>query len=461
MTKISTIELAGHKRLKQAARELLAAEYSAEDRCGRFGGLLKNLETTSIGMLDRKVKHGEDLTFEEAFAGMCYVLAATNRHLYERFKPLIEKSGADFAPDRALALAVAFLSGMAMKESLSQLTSDEIAGMVAAAMMDTVVAFKADRIIETCGMGGDKGFGANGTARKSINASTLSAITLAALGLPAVKHGSYGNTSAVGSTETIELFGALTSMESAGEAERIWRSSGFCFFDAHWSKTIHDLSHLLMMETINHVIGPMTPPFTKDTEINKLMGVNEKVHPADVALAYAELHRRGIQKVGGVLVIAGVDQYVDPGDHAEVRAHTVTDEVSPYGTVVAAAYQGEFLGNYFLRPEDFGITLDSSRIQVRNNRADIHAANIAALQGNDPNLAAYLAMNAALGLYAYEYLPKDCMRADGVSDILDEKHLQECLERCREAIMSGAAERLLSDYVRASGGIPAFAVSAS
>ena len=456
MGNISRIALLGHKLLKQTARESLAVSYSVSSRASDNKDLLCLLENTTAGMLDRKVKHGGDLSFEEAFCGMCYVLAATNAHFYSAYRSLFEKAyGAEFTAEKAVAIASAFLTLMATKESLSHLTADEVAGMVAAGMMDTVISINMLSVVETCGMGGDKGFRCpeTGGVKKTINVSTLSALVLSAVGLPAAKHGSYGNTSAVGSTEAIELFGAKTSMVSETQVFEIMREVNFCFFDAHWCKTIHDLSHLLMMETINHVIGPMTPPFSSTTKVNKLMGVNEKIHPKTVAKAYATLHQKGKQKVGGVIVVCGLDEGgkgIDPLNFAEVKKHAIMDEVSPYTSVISATLGGQYLGTWMISPDDFGVSINPKKIQIANKMDDIQQANISALNGTNSELADYLAVNAALGLYAAEYLS----RSDAILESgLNRHYLKECFSRCRKAISSGAAKNVLDNYVRVSNNV--------
>ncbi|MBI5913172.1 hypothetical protein HY839_01885 [Candidatus Azambacteria bacterium] len=454
MKKVSRIILSGHKLLKQKAREILAIDYDVSKRAVGNEGILHLLESTTVGMLDRKVKHGENLSFEEAFCGMCYVLAATNAHFYEAYRGLFERAygNTNFTSEKALAIASSFLSLMAAKESLNYLTAEEIAGMVAAGMMDTVISLDVPRVVETCGMGGDKGFRRSrvGISKKTINVSTLSALVLSAIGLPAAKHGSYANTSAVGSTEAIELFGAKTSMISEAEVLDVLEKANFCFFDAHWCKTIHDLSHLLMMETINHVIGPMTPPFSSKTEVNKLMGVNEKIHPKTVAEAYAILHQKRKQNVGGVIIVCGLDEKargIDPLNFATVKKHAIVDEVSPYVSVVSATLKGEYLGTWMLSPEDFGVSIDAEKIQIVNKQEEIQEANIAALSGANSELADYLAVNAALGLYAAEYLSRnDAITPNG----LNHHYLRECFRRCRKAISSGAAKNVLDGYVRVS-----------
>ncbi len=455
MKPVSGIALTGQKLLKQHARESLALEnYDLSGRVNGNRDLFEQLRRTTVGSLDKKIKGKEHLTFEEAFCGMCYVLAATNLHFFEAHLADFEQAnGGGFSRERALALAVVFMTTMANKEIGSFLTPEEIAGVVAAAMMDTVISVGMPRMIETCGMGGDKGFAGKSGSKKSINASTLSALVLASLGLPAVKHGSYANTSSIGSTETIELFGANTSMTSHGQVRSIMAESGFCFFDAHWCKTIHDLSHLIMMETINHIIGPMTPPVDHHTQINKVMGVNSHVHPASIAKAYALLHKMGKQNIGGIIAICGLDEsgkFIDVNDLDAVREHTVIDEVSPFASVISATLGDKHLGTWMITPEDFGVSINPGQILVANDRETIHQANIAALCDINPHLADYLAINAALGLYAIEYLHLE--KGYSSEDGLNPSYLYQAFCRCREAIASGAAKRTLASYVQASGG---------
>lgn len=453
MNTVSSITLNGHKKEKQNARELLAVGYDPLARAKGNIELLKKLSETTIGSLDRKVKHGIDLSFEEAFCGMCYVVAATNASFKFAHHSLFETAcGGTFTKDRSLALASAFINLMAAKESFKYLTHEEIAGMVSAAMMDSVIQIKIPRVIETCGMGGDKGYGAGFSIKKGINTSTLASLVLSAVGLPAIKHGSYGNTSVVGSTEAIELFGVFTSMTSEEEVMRIMNTAGYCFFDAHWCKTIHDLSHLLMMETVNHIIGPMTPPLSPLTEINKLMGVNEKVHPETIVKAYALLHELGIQNVGGVVVVAGLSESgigIDPKNYDVVRQYTILDELSPYASVVSVGFESKHMGTFIMTPEDFGIEVDPRRIEFENNQKVICRANIAALHGTDPALVDYLAMNSALGLFAFEYAGKADVVVDGK---LNRSYLRECFFRCHKVITNGRARDVLANYVKVSRG---------
>lgn len=452
--KISRILLHNCKAEKQKAREQLAnANYDIQEVLKQNLRFLSRLRDISLSKIDRKIKRNEDLTFEEAFCGNCYTLSATNRVFYQAIHRSIAKAvGGRFSPEQALASGTAFLELMATKEALNALQSEEIAGLAAAGLMDTVVRlYLGETVTETCGMGGDIGIQRNGKCLKTINISTLSAIVLASLGVPTVKHGSYGNTSTLGSTEVIESFGAQIAHSSIEEVLHIWKCTRFCFFDAHWCKTIHDLSHLLRLETINHIVGPMTPPIHCRTRINKLMGVNEKVHPEVIVRAYAELHSRKLQTVGGVVVVTGLEkgsEKIDPTDKVLVRSKSVLDEVSPFATVVSVGYGEKFIGTDLLTPSDFGVSIEPDAILIQNIPENIKHANYEALSGKNSTLTDYLAMNSALALFA------SCLsETEGFEHgRLKRKLLQRCFRECHRAIKSGAAIRKLREYVRATGG---------
>lgn len=445
---ISAIKLHGTKAEKQVARENMANQYDVRSRMAEHPSLLELLSKTPLRSLDRSVKHGHNLTFEEAFCGMCYAVAATNLHFFEAICPLLDHSanGSSFDRDQALSSGTAFLQLMAAKESFLHLTPEEVAGIAAACvLLDTVVRLNIPEVLETSGMGGDRGFFVDGGRRKTINASTLSAFVLRATGQPVVKHGSYSNTSAVGSTDAIEQLGSSTTFCDEASMMLAWKRSGFCYVDAHLVKTIHDLSHLLMMETINHVAGPMSSPFSRETRIFKVMGVNEKVDPETVARAYSILHQRKILNLGGVVAVCGLDREggdIDPSDQAAVRRHTVIDELSPYASVVSFGAASGEIGTYLVTPADFGIELAPESICVPNDADKIQAANLAALSGENRALANYLAMNASMGLLIKTH---SCatLATHGPSPNV----LRQCFDTCRNAITSGAAIRALELYV--------------
>jgi anthranilate phosphoribosyltransferase len=211
------------------------------------------------------------------------------------------------------------------------------------------------------------------------------------------------------------------------------------YFDAHWCKTIHDLSHLLMMETINHVLGPMTPPLSSKAILTKVMGVNEKVHPETIAKAYCILHNRGLQRAGGIAIVAGLKARPDDSllkeDHRLLRELVVLDELSPIASLVSLAQGGVFLGSHIITPGDVGLEINTDAVLLRNNAEVIAEANKLALSGKHTELAKYLALNAALGLTAFEDLPGRTKFTR--NDFLDS--LRTSTTRCLEVVVSGRA----------------------
>ena len=400
--------------------------------------LIARADPMALSGLDAAVKSGGSLTFEAAFSGMLLVLAATNNPIREALFP-------ETSFPEAVAKGVGFLQLMAVKEALRNLTPEEVAGMVAAGTLDLVFRPHIPQVTETCGMGGDRGWGTRDV--KTISASTLGALVLASLDIPTFKHGSYGNTTQVGSTDVPINFGANIYQHTAAEILGLFEETGFWYSDAHSVKTLHHLSHLLMVETVNHIIGPMTVPIAKKTRLFKTMGVNDKIPPWTAAEAYTILHQRGFINLGGAAIICGLDTVPLPDDYpltsGYVARHTFLDEVSPLATVVSLAVEDRFLGTFVISDRDFeALSLRENSLKVPNTIPDLMRADELALRGRDSILAQYLARNAALGL----------LISEGIDEKAPFEGLPGCYQRCLEAIKSGAAFQTLVNYVGASGG---------
>ena len=416
------------------------------DSLGEFlvaGEVIDKIRTVSpypitpvdLGAIDSAVKSGTTLSFEQAFGGMLYVVSATNNFVRSLLFP-------NMPFEEAIAKGSYFLTLLAVKEAFIGLTYEEVSGLAAAGMVDIVYAPPLKEVTEFAGMGADRGWGTKKV--KTINVSTLSSVVLASLGFVSMKHGSYGNTTCVGSTDVLEQFGACLCQNGPNEIKRLIETTGYWFNDAHSVKTLHYLSHLLMVETVNHVVGPMTAPVEKSTKLYKVMGVNHNVHPAVIARAYAHLHRVGCVNLGGVVVLGGVDAVPTPmeaSDPSWFRDHCYLDELSPTATVVSFATGGTFLGvDVLVGSRPFGVSIREDAIKVPNNIETLMRADEQALTGGP--LAEYLACNAALALLSRKL---KCERAS----LLD---LREDFHVALSAIESGKAMDKLNEYIRASGG---------
>jgi anthranilate phosphoribosyltransferase len=402
---------------------------------------MPNVQDFSLSYIDRLVKAREDLTFDQAYAGMFLVLAATNSEV-ENF---LRQLNPELPTSEALKYkASSFMQLMATKEALSGLTWQEVAGFVAAVLCDVVPLDLTDQpILETCGMGGDRGGMIGFVNHKTINASTLSSFVLAAMGYPVIKHGSYGNTTPVGSTDALDQMGAETTQVSLKEIQRIFWETGYYYADAHNTKTVHDLSHYLGHETINHIVGPMTLPIPSGRPFHKVMGISEKVSPKVIAWAYEYLTHHSMMNLVNGVIVAGLDIAVCPPDYTDsyVREHTVLDELTPGCSVLTFIKEGNYLGQMCVHPCDFGLKLDWSDIWIPSEPDKIRAANQVAFDPDqDTPLRHYLAMNASLGVV----LEEDVSRVDEVEQLRE--RLEERYRQCLECIESGAVRDFVEKY---------------
>lgn len=454
--KITSIDLPHRQRNQQAREALAASHYDPKSILMENKNVISSLPATPFREIAQPMVKGEPLGFEKSFLGMTYVVAATNQGIFDELKPAFEFAHGltGLKQDQLRGAAQTFLTGMAQKESAGNIDATEIAGMVAATFMDLNARFGfSPHVLETSGMGGDKGFVINGQKTKVINASTLSAIVLSSLDVPVLKHGSYANTSAVGSTDAVEALGINIFQDNFPDIQKLFSDTNFYFSDAHIAKTVHDQSHSPFMrhETINHLIGPMTPPVDKKTRLHKIIGVNEGISPETVAKAYEKLHNKGYQQVGNVAVISGLDgsapDNIHELPHAQQKPYMMLDEMSPYKTLVSVVKNGEYTGTILLKPEDFGVTLDPNRIQHVNSQRDLLLANGEALAGLGRSNTDYLAMNAALGLFLSEYMDQhDAI--DGPE--INRRYLREAFQRCKDVLVSGCAAQHLQKIISSS-----------
>ncbi len=456
--KVTKIRIDDAYPLKVRMREALIQPRDLDPLQAKLAGTLKDHGYRDLvgATLSRH------LSFEAAFAAMCYVLRASNAYLADRLFGTAD----DFGPEGNVLAAREMLSGLAMKEAWVGLTAEEVAGFVTATMMD-VMRFPSygARVVETCGMGGDRGVLVNGDARrrKTINGSTLSALTLAALGVKTAKHGSYSNTSAVGSTNAIERLGIVVDIPSVDVQERLASSEPFHYTDAHAWKTVHDLSHLHpRRETINHLIGPMTPPVGPDTRLDKVIGVNEKMRPDVVAKAYELLGRNGTFRVGNIAVVGGMSERLsteEANGEERLRGRIILDELSPVASVVSFVQAGRYAGTFVLTPANFGAAFPNPLSPfIPNDQEVIHAANLATLAGeeDDRQLVDLLAMNAALPLYLVQDMDEDReLTARGPSP----DALKARFRQCRDALTDGRVRAFVDAYVRLTESLAADAAA--
>lgn len=438
---------------------------------GKIEAAAEDLGTLTEGEgyydIDRKIKHGQNLSFGEAFSVGAFVASGLNRPLSEAMRGQINNVGPH---DTHQMQSVALLSAMSTKEAYSHLTGEELAGLAGATVhLDTVErTHHPEGVLAFGGMGGDKGYPLEHDhsehPSKLFSLSTLSAVALATEG-PVHKHHSYPNTSKVAGQSAIEAYGARSDLHSTDDFKAVLKETDLGMSSCHNTRTLHTLSHLLKGETVNHVIGPLAFTTAPETPVHGFIGVNEKVHPGTVIDALDILDQKGYQTYGNSAVYCGTDlQEAMPEmfqqdtyyGSAEAKSHVRLDEIAPppYTTLVGLSLQGRSVGTYEVRPEDFYTPEELQRVTMHdllipNTREAILYFNHEAISGRDEAKARYLAMTIGLGTFVRDYAEMpDAL--DPEEHRLNRSYLREATAMGLEILTSGRAVEKLEQYVEAT-----------
>ncbi len=265
-----------------------------------------------------------------------------------------------------------FLVALRMKgESI-----DEITG--AARVMRRLaskVEINTENVVDTCGTGGD---GAN-----IFNVSTAAAFVVAASGGKVAKHGNRSVSSTTGSADVLEAAGVnlnLTAQQIARAVEEI--GVGFIFAPAHHSAMKHAIGPRkeLAMRTIFNMLGPITNPASVP---NQVIGVFN----GDLCLPIAQV----LGRLGSNHVLV-------------VHAQDGLDEISLASKTRVAELKDGAIEEYYIEPEDFGIT-SQSLIGLSVEGAEQSLALIKDALGkreteSGKKAADLIALNAGAAIYA-------------------------------------------------------------
>lgn len=284
------------------------------------------------------------------------------------------------------------LMGLAVKGESPQ----EIAG-AAAAMRRRVVRIPHDceRVLDTCGTGGDR----SGT----FNISTASALVAAAGGATVAKHGNRSVSSRSGSADVLAALGVPLEVEP-DIAARALEDIGIAFL---FAPRLHPAMREVMpvrtglgVRTVFNVLGPLTNPAGATRQ---LLGVYS---------------RDLVPVIGEVLVELG-------SEHAlVVHGEGGLDEMSTVGTTWCTEVRDGQMDSWTVEPEDVGLTRVSAAALAGADPRDNARAMRDVLGGSGRGpLAEIVALNAGAALYVA-----------GMSD-----GLAEGVERAREVLADGAA----------------------
>ncbi|MFV0456381.1 MAG: anthranilate phosphoribosyltransferase [Pseudomonas sp.] len=266
----------------------------------------------------------------------------------------------------------AFLMGMRMKSE----TIDEIVGAVEVMReLAEPVHFNSERLVDTCGTGGD--------GMNIFNVSTAASFVVAAAGGKVAKHGNRAVSGKSGSADLLEAAGVyldLTPEQVARSVDTV--GVGFMFAPAHHGamKFAAGPRRELGLRTLFNILGPMANPAGVKHQV---LGVFSKALCRPMAEVLARL--------GSTHVLV-------------VHAQDGLDEISLAAPTFVAELKNGEVSEYKIQPEDFGIK-SQSLIGLNVDDAQGSLALIRDALGrrqteNGQKAADIIVLNAGAALYA-------------------------------------------------------------
>ena len=221
--------------------------------------------------------------------------------------------------------------------------------------------------------------GTGGDGASSFNISTASMFVIAAAGARVAKHGNRSVSSKSGSADVLEALGANIDLDSRRVAECIEEIGiGFMYAPNHHPamRAVAAVRKELGVRTIFNILGPLTNPANAP---NILMGV---FHEDLVGIQVRVLRELGAQHA---LVVHGRDGL---------------DELSLGATSLVGELRDGTVREYELHPEDFGLSMASTRQLAVADSGESRERVLEALD-NRPGVARdIVALNAGAALYA-------------------------------------------------------------
>jgi anthranilate phosphoribosyltransferase len=285
-------------------------------------------------------------------------------------------------------------------------TADELAA-AAAVLREHAVPFRSDRdgLLDTCGTGG--------SGRATFNVSTATALVVAGVGVPVVKHGNWAMSGRSGSADVLAALGVTVTADAVRGRLCLERAGmAFCLAP-HFHpvmKSVSGVRKRLGIRTLFNCLGPLLNPARAPYQ---LLGVGRTEWLDPLAGALAQLGTRH------AILVRGCDGL----DEVTLAAPTRVREVRG-GTVRAREWT----------PDDFGLApcpLEELRAEGPEESAAVVRS---VLRGDDEPATRVVLANAAAALVAAERVTA----------------LREGVALAAEAIRAGRARRVLDELVAAS-----------
>lgn len=297
-------------------------------------------------------------------------------------------------------MMAALLTGLRVKkETVGEIAA---AARVMRELSTPVSVANRQHLVDVVGTGGD---GAH-----SFNISTAASFVAAAAGAQVAKHGNRSVSSKSGAADVLQALGAVITLQAPQVAQVLAEvGMAFMFAPNHHPamKAVAPVRAELGVRSIFNILGPLTNPAGAP---NILMGV---FHPDLVGIQVRVLQRLGAERA---LVVWGKDGL---------------DEITLGAATMVGELRGDVIYEYEIHPEDFGLSMHSTRQLAVSNPQESCTRLLEALDNQAGVARDIVAINAGAALYA----------AGVASSIADG------LARARAVLASGAARARLDQFI--------------
>jgi len=257
-------------------------------------------------------------------------------------------------------------------------------------------------VLDIVGTGGDELY--------TFNISTISALVVAAGGVPVAKHGNRSVSSKCGSADILEALGVKINL-TADQSRTVLEKLGICFMFApsyHSSmKYAAPVRKELGIRTIFNILGPLSNPAGATMQ---LLGVYDE---------------NLVEPLARVLQNLGVKRAM------VVHGHDGLDEVSLSGTTTICDVSNGRLNSFFIEPGQFGFEKCKLSDLTGGNPEDNATIALKILNGEKGPKRDVVVLNSALCIYMAS----------------TSKTLRECVKYAEEIIDSKKAITLLEKFV--------------
>jgi anthranilate phosphoribosyltransferase len=330
-------------------------------------------------------------------------LQRTIEHREIFYDEMIELMHQIMRGDVSPLMTAAILTGLRVKkETVGEITG---AARVMRDLSARVDAGPHPHFIDIVGTGGD--------GASSFNISTASMFVAAAAGARVAKHGGRSVSSKSGSADVLEALGARIDLLPAQVAVCMEETDiGFMFAPNHHPamKVVAPVRKEMGVRTLFNILGPLTNPAGAP---NILMGV---FHPDLVGIQVRALQALGAKHA---LVVWGRDGM---------------DEISLGAATLVGELRDGVVREYEVEPEDFGLSMASSRNLRVEDANESKAMLLDAISGVPGVPHDIVCLNAGAALYAADVAPS----------------IQAGIDLARSTIASGAARVKMNAFVAAT-----------